>query len=327
MKNKKPVIRKIAWRWVVACLLLTALLGIGWEEWLQNSSMPTRAGKRRPEKVLNDFSQLKGRILFQSDRDGNDEIYAMTPAGTEMTRLTHNKAYDGYPVWSFDGDKIVFESNREGRFQIYVMRANGRDPVRITADNYDNRYPCWAPNGKRIAYQSQRKDGLQIYVVDIATGQEQQLTHHWYRSGLPNWSPNGDKIAFTVNKLMGWGVYVMNADGSRVQALETEGGACRPHWSKNGDLIAYVSQKSDGKGDIWIMQPDGSGKRRLTTDSANYDYYPAWSGDGNWIVYAHTGDKKKGNWEIRVISVQTGKSTQITTHSAQDRFPNWNWHG
>ncbi len=116
--------------------------------------------------------------------------------------------------------------------------------------------------------------------MDLETKKESALTHSWYKSGLPNWSSDGKKVAFTANKLFGWGVYIMDRDGSNIRALDTKGGSCRPHWSKDGKRIAYVSQEADKKGDIWLINPDGSEKKRLTTDSVNYDYYPSWSRDG-----------------------------------------------
>ena len=39
------------------------------------------------------------RIAFQSDRDGNDEVYVMNPDGSGQTRLTDNPAWDGSPSW------------------------------------------------------------------------------------------------------------------------------------------------------------------------------------------------------------------------------------
>jgi len=269
------------------------------------------------------FSELFGRIIFQSNRDGDEEIYVMNPKGEEIVQLTSNNAFDGYPVWSMDGARIAFESNRNGSFQIYTMDQDGKNQMRITGGLFENRYPSWSPDGKFIAYQSKRKNGEQIYAMDLERKNEQTITHAWYKCGLPNWSPDGKKIAFTANKLIGWGVYIMDRDGSNVEALDTESGACRPHWSKDGKYIAYVSQKADNKGDIWIINPDGSGKRRMTTDSMNFDYYPSWSPDGKWIVYANTSHKQKGNWEIRIIHVATGESKQITNHSAQDMYPDW----
>jgi Tol biopolymer transport system component len=270
------------------------------------------------------FSQLSGKIVFQSDRDGDEEIYITNPQGQGLIKLTDNKFFDGYPVWSYDGSKIAFESNREGNFQIYVMDADGKHQHQITHGPYHNRVPTWSPDGKMVAYTSKR-DGSrrEIYVMDLEKKKEMRLTNARYRSALPNWSPNGKKIAFTADKLHGWGIYVMNRDGSDLKALDTKGGSCRPDWSPDGSKIAYVSQEADNKGDIWIINPDGSNKQRLTTDSHNYDYCPSWSPDGKWIVYANTSHKRKGNWELRIINVGSRESKQITYHPAQDKYPDW----
>ncbi len=49
------------------------------------------------------------RIAFESDRDGNDEIYVMNADGSGVTRLTDNDAIDRSPAWSPDGRRIAFD--------------------------------------------------------------------------------------------------------------------------------------------------------------------------------------------------------------------------
>ena len=40
------------------------------------------------------------RIAFESNRDGNGEIYVMDADGSNQTRLTNNSAGDWLPAWS-----------------------------------------------------------------------------------------------------------------------------------------------------------------------------------------------------------------------------------
>ncbi len=47
---------------------------------------------------------FRPRIVFQSDRDGNWEIYVMDADGSNKTNLTNNPLLDIYPVWSPDGN-------------------------------------------------------------------------------------------------------------------------------------------------------------------------------------------------------------------------------
>src|SRR5688572_16293973 len=44
-------------------------------------------------------------VVFQSDRDGQFEIYVMNGDGTGQTRLTNNQLLDQDPTWSPDARK------------------------------------------------------------------------------------------------------------------------------------------------------------------------------------------------------------------------------
>lgn len=69
-----------------------------------------------------------GRIAFQSDRDGNLEIYSMAPDGTDVRRLTDSPGADSAPAISPDGRTIAFVSTRGGDADVWVMAADGSGP-------------------------------------------------------------------------------------------------------------------------------------------------------------------------------------------------------
>ena len=48
-----------------------------------------------------------GKLVFTSTRDGNAEIYVINADGTNLLRLTNNKATDDEPVLSPDGSKVL----------------------------------------------------------------------------------------------------------------------------------------------------------------------------------------------------------------------------
>jgi len=77
------------------------------------------------------FTVVRG-ILFETNRDGNSEIYVMNPDGSGQTNLTNNPAWDSFPCWSPDGTEIAFESTRDGNNEIYVMDADGSDQTNLT---------------------------------------------------------------------------------------------------------------------------------------------------------------------------------------------------
>jgi hypothetical protein len=96
------------------------------------------------------FPGPNGQIAFDSDRDGNREVYVMNADGTEQTRLTDSVGLNIEPSWSPDGTKIAFASSRDGVdiniFEIYVMNADGTEQTRLTNNDAQDREPDWGTN-------------------------------------------------------------------------------------------------------------------------------------------------------------------------------------
>ncbi len=269
------------------------------------------------------LQQLSGTILFQSDRDGDNEIYVMNADGSELMQLTQNEASDEYPIWSPDGKQIAFISNRDGSYDLYLMTADGTNVRKLTDHPSNNYDPAWSPDGSQLAFSSDRESGMEIYLINADGSGRTQFTKTIGKNILPAWASDGKHIAYTGNRYLGWNVYVTTLDKTEDTRVTEGHGACRPDWSPDASTIAFVSQEADGKGDIWTMRPDGSGKTQLTYDEVNYDYYPAWSPDGRYIVYAKTSDKHHGNWELYIMTADGKEHLQITDHPAQDKFPDW----
>jgi Tol biopolymer transport system component len=124
---------------------------------------------------------------------------------------------------------------------------------------------------------------------------------------------------------MGWDAFRANLSTGEIGPLTEGGKACRPRFSPDGAKIAFVSSSADGKGDIWLMGPDGAEKERLTDRPETYDYFPAWSPDGKWIVFA-SGTKHyptEGVWELALVKPGTKIVVPLFRSGARDVFPDW----
>jgi Tol biopolymer transport system component len=145
-------------------------------------------------------------------------------------------------------------------------------------------------------------------------------------------------ILFTSDRAGKEELYLMGADGTAPRRLTfTPGdGAFRTPrytsssfgaWSPDGELIAFSSRRlseGDPEGnaraaDIYLMAPDGSGLRQVTTDSAS-DLGPDFSPHGTVLAFTSNRD---GNYEIYTIRTDGTGLTRLTENPGRDSGPDW----
>jgi Tol biopolymer transport system component len=262
------------------------------------------------------FPGENGRLAFQSDRDGNLEIYTMNADGSGVRRLTRHRDSDLVPSYSASGHLIAFErfspgeiSVDPGRRDVFLMSADGSAENEVA----EGGNPAWSPDGDRIAFEFEGD----IYTVDPEGTNRKRLT---LAADDPAWSPDGTKIAFSGVRAGRNDIFVMDPDGTDVQRLTNDNLFDEaPAWSPDGTKIAFEKVGQNGNAEIGVMNADGSGQARLTSHPAD-DRAPAWSPDGTRIAFTSGRD---GNAEIYVMSSDGTGQTNVSNHPATDARPNW----
>jgi WD40 repeat protein len=155
------------------------------------------------------------RIVFQSERDGNWEIYQINKDGSEPIRLTNDPADDQDPHWSPDGERIVFQSERDGNLEIYRMDSEGNNIVRLTNNPLEDQYPAWSPDGQFIAYSSMQDGNFEVFVMNADGSEVIQITQdppeNAWDDTYPTWSPGN--FTFTEEPWFGPPFLAKDSDG------------------------------------------------------------------------------------------------------------------
>ena len=116
---------------------------------------PTPGPNPAPEPVpVHDENQgypPGGRIAFQTNRDGDNEIYVMGCDGSDQVNLTGHDAEDKHPSWGGNG-LLAFSSNRnapedgDDNYDIYLISLESKEVARLTAHTSTDESPALSPD-------------------------------------------------------------------------------------------------------------------------------------------------------------------------------------
>jgi dipeptidyl aminopeptidase/acylaminoacyl peptidase len=211
-----------------------------------------------------------------------EDVYALTGVGD--------------PRLSPDGQCVAYVVNwidREAngyRAAIWVAPLEGPDaPRQLTSGTRSDSSPRWSPDGRWLAFSSNR-DGedetahAELYVLPANGGEPRRLTHGKERVEAIAWSPDSSRIAF--------------ARRVRDAAYEEEDDRRRPprRFTRVFHKLDSVGWTGDRRKHLFVVDLEG-GERQLTDGDCENDE-PAWSADGQRIVFT---SMRGARWDVELI--------------------------
>jgi Tol biopolymer transport system component len=245
--------------------------------------------------------------------------------------------------------------------QIFTMRADGGDVTLVSGGAGRTTCGFFFPDGRRLIYASTQAAGTacppppdrsqgyvwplypswDIYAADAGGGHRTRLTDNQFYDAECAVSPDGRRIVFTSTRDGDLDIYAMDADGRNVNRLTDEpgydGGA---FYSWDGRFVVFRASRPEtrealedyrallgrglvrpGRLDIYVMNADGTGQRRVTR-LAGANFAPFMHPGGRQIVFSsNLHDPSGRSFALYLVNADGSGLERVTWADTFASFP------
>ncbi len=259
------------------------------------------------------------KLIYQhrSTTEECDQIYVLDPQTAERTLVSTG---DGKTTCSYfypSGDEIIYSSTHHhdpacppnpdmsmgyvwpvnNTYDVFIANDDGSDLRQLTTEMGYDAEATVSPVGDRVVFTSMRNGDLDLYSMNLDGTDVRQLTDRIGYDGGAFYSPDGSKIVWRAH---------YPAEGPEMEDYQR---LLAQDMLRPGDL------------EIWVMDADGSNKRRLT-DLGGANFAPYWHPSGEKIIWSSNHlDPDGREFELFMINLDGTGLKQITFSGGFDGFP------
>jgi TolB protein len=202
--------------------------------------------------------------------------------------------------------------------EMYKQQLQGRGVARTRLTFSSDR------DAERLKGPGVNRDVQEIYLADYDGANARKVTNTRTLNITPTWSPDSQIIAYTSYRPSGgMGTFqdiVLSYIETGQRTTPANGDPQKqnylPIWSPDGSRIAFTTNR-DGNPEIYVMNRDGSGLRRMTNHPA-IDVSPTWSPSGNQLAWV---SDRTGSGRIYIMNADgTGQRVLINEEAYR---PTW----
>lgn len=248
------------------------------------------AGEHRPV-----FSPSGNELIFMaqsSETAGDWELYLMTIDGRNLRRLTDHTGWDGYAVWSPDGNSIVFDRADAGEDQKKApMLLDIKTGLSRSLGNFEGWLSVNDWYDKKLLAFWENGGQRDLFLIDEAGTVIQRLTETPDQSEHDaHFSPDGSKVVFASGPSEGNGETTLEMvnliNGERSVLKSSSGRIYGLDWAPDGQSVAYTDSPGgeDDDADVFVFRLN-TRETLQCTDNDAWDHMPVWSTDGTSILF------------------------------------------
>jgi Tol biopolymer transport system component len=280
------------------------------------------------------FSPDGSMILFSRTEGLRTSLYRIGLVGGEPRRIVEDVT-DG--DWSPDGRRVAFVrwTTQDGhRTSVLGLAAADGGGVREIAriENLTLLHPRWSPDGRwvAVAVGGEQYGTPQSIQLVSADGLEKRALSPPARVGYLSsvaWLRGGRELIYSQAE----SIAETTGGGARVIRHDVDSGTARPlMWSPSSSRILEVL----GSGRILFDARSprenlreialSGGAAHWLTRGISTDRQPAYSPDGEWVVFS---SNRSGNLDLWAVSAKSGALRRLTDDDAQDWDPSFTRDG
>jgi Tol biopolymer transport system component/DNA-binding winged helix-turn-helix (wHTH) protein len=229
------------------------------------------------------------------------------------------------PAVSPDGTRVAFAWNGGSGedFSIYVQLVDAESPLRLTKiPAVEDRLPAWSPDGQWLAFTRQSRRDCRLAVVSALGGAERTLApcgDGQYRH--VSWSPDGKWLVRAARTASSVRLELLSPDTLETRALTNPPpgtvGDSSAAFSPDGNAIAFARNVTDGVSDVYRVDADGSGLRRLTFDSREIMGVD-WTDEGRSVLFSSS---RAGIYSLWKVGANGGNPVWVAGGGAKMKHP------
>lgn len=272
-----------------------------------------------------------GRVYFVSDRDGTMNIWSMDENGRDKKQVTKHAGWDvkepslaaGRIVYQLGADLWVLDVATGQTTLIPITLASDFDQLRENWVNDPLNYLTSAHlshDGSRVALTSRGR----VFVAPVKGGRFVRASVKdsvRYRDAV--FAPDGRSLLVLSDESgeLEWMRLPANGVGDG-EALTRGNGILRfrGYPSPDGKWLAW----DDNNRDLWVMDVATKAMRKVSENREGIGGM-SWSPDGRWLAYVMQAANTFQ--QIKLFSVETGRSVALTSDRTNSTSPAWDAKG